>query len=146
MASQKPLFETVKPIRVTVPVTPETHAAFVRLAAAQGGSVGKAMGDWLRDTIRGAESMADILHEVKSKPFEVATRLNGYAMAVSDMSASLVDDIRQRSKGEGVEGAPSLGKAPRPPSARNVVKKGLTPPVGNTGGKVSGAKAPKSSK
>lgn len=147
MTTQTPLFDTVKPLRVTVPVTPETHAAFVRLAQAQGGSVGKAMGDWLRDTSAAAEHMATMVSDIKAKPLEVALRLSGYATAMSDVSSGLVDRIRNESKAvKGVEGVPLVGKAPRPLSARKAAEKQLTPPVGNTGGKVSGARKPKGSK
>ena len=34
-------------IRTTVPVRPEVHAAFKRLADVQGVSLGRAIGDWL---------------------------------------------------------------------------------------------------
>lgn len=147
MTTQTPLFDAVKPLRVTVPVTPETHAAFVRLAQVQGGSVGKAMGDWLRDTAAAAEQLAAMVADVKAKPLEVALRLSGYASAMSDVSSGLVDRIRNESKAvKGAEGVPLVGKAPRPVSARKAAEKGLTPPVSNTGGKVSGAKARKGSK
>ena len=147
MTSQKPLFDAVKPLRVTVPVTPETKLAFERLAAAQGCSVGKAMGDWLRDTSDAAGHMTEALQDVKTKPFEVALKLSGYASATSDMAAGLVEQLRKRSR-EG--GAARASVAPHvsdtPLSARKSAKKVLTPPVGNTGGKVSGVRTPRGSK
>ena len=45
-------------IRVTVPVRPEVLEAFKRLAAAGNTSTGKAMGEWLADTLEGVEFMA----------------------------------------------------------------------------------------
>ena len=42
-------------IRTTVPVRPEVHAAFKRLADVQGVSLGRAIGDWLSDTFEAAE-------------------------------------------------------------------------------------------
>lgn len=146
MTSQKALFEAVKPLRVTVPVTPETKLAFERLAAAQGCSVGKAMGDWLRDTSSAADHMTEALQDVKTKPFEVALKLSGYASATSDMAASLVDQLRTRSK-SGAARASSAPDVPTPAvSAQKSGKKVLTPPVSNTGGKVSGARTPRGSK
>lgn len=150
MASQKPLFESVKPIRVTVPVSPETKAAFELLAAAQGCSLGKVMGEWLRDTAQAAQYMTEVLRDVKTRPFEVALKLNGYAAAASDMSSALVEKLRVDSKlaelGAGDRRGDKPGVSPAPVSARKSAKKGLTPPVGNTGGKVSGARTPKGSK
>jgi len=144
MTTQTPLFDAVKPLRVTVPVTPETHAAFVRLSQSQGGSVGKAMGDWLRDTAYAAEQMADMLSDLRTDPLKTALKLSGYAAAMSDVSTNLVGHIQAASKAaEGAGGAPLAGRAPRPVSAQNVGKKELTPPVGNTGGKVSGARTPR---
>ena len=55
LPSQDKLFPDQKAIRVTVPVTPEVQAAFQRLAAASGMSTGKAMGEWLADTMEGVD-------------------------------------------------------------------------------------------
>lgn len=143
---QQPLFDEVPKVRVTVPVTPDTLELFRRLAAVQGSSVGKAMGDWLRDTAGAAEQLSAMLADVKARPLEVATRLSGYASAMSEVSTVLVDRIRTESKGGGAEGVPLAGKAPRPRPAQKSAGRVLTPPVSNTGGKVSGARKPKGSK
>jgi hypothetical protein len=137
MTSQTTLFAAVKPLRVTVPITPEVHAVFVRLAGSQGASVGKVMGDWLRDTAGAAEQLAVMLADVKARPLEVATRLSGYASAMSEVSTALVDRIRTESKGGRAEGVPLAGKAPRTRPAQKSAGEVLTPPVSNTGGKVS---------
>lgn len=146
MTSQKQLFNSVKPLRVTVPLTPDVHDVFVKVAAAQGVSVGRAMGDWLRDTSDAALQMASMVSDIKTKPFEVALRLSGYASAMSDVSTGLVERIRKQSKVGGAEGVPATGKAPRSRSAQKSAGKVLTPPVSNTGGKVSEARKPKGSK
>lgn len=146
MTSQKQLFNSVKPLRVTVPLSPEVHDAFVKVAAAQGVSVGRAMGDWLRDTSDAALQMASMVSDIKTKPFEVALRLSGYASAMSDVSTGLVERIRKQSKVGGAERGPDTGKAPRSRSAQKVAGKVLPPPVSNTGGKVSEARKPKGSK
>ncbi|MDT9702143.1 hypothetical protein, partial [Streptomyces sp. P17] len=66
--AQKPLFADQKPVRVTVPVTPEVQEAFQRLAAASGMSTGKAMGEWLQDTLEGALAMAEMLEKARQAP------------------------------------------------------------------------------
>jgi len=55
---------TPKPIRLTIPVDPETHAIFQRLADVGGRSLGAVMGDWLRHTRDGAASIATQLDEL----------------------------------------------------------------------------------
>ena len=53
-------------IRVTVPVRPEVLEAFKRLAAAGNTSTGKAMGEWLADTLEGVEFMAMKMEEARA--------------------------------------------------------------------------------
>lgn len=110
-----------KTIRVTVPVTPQVQEVFKRLSIASGVSMGKAMGDWLADTSDAALAMADLMEKARQQPKLVASQLHGYALGLTDMTTELLETLRK-------------------PEA------GLTPPVGNTGGKVSGARTPKGSK
>ena len=102
---------TQNKVRVTVPVTPEVQEAFKRLADASGLSVGKAMGEWLQDTLEAVESMADLMEKARSQPKLVARQLQGYALGLTDLTSELMEDLRRR------------------PLA-------VTPPVGNTGGKL----------
>ena len=106
-------------VRVTVPVTPEVQEAFKRLADASGLSVGKAMGEWLQDTLEAVESMADLMEKARSQPKLVARQLQGYALGITDLTNELMEDLRKR------------------PMT-------VTPPVSNTGGKLpQNAKKPR---
>lgn len=102
---------TQNKVRVTVPVTPEVQEAFKRLADASGLSVGKAMGEWLQDTLEAVESMADLMEKARAQPKLVARQLQGYALGITDLTNELMEDLRKR------------------PMA-------VTPPVSNTGGKL----------
>jgi hypothetical protein len=73
--------------------------------------MGKAMGDWLADTSDAAIAMADLMEKARQQPKLVASQLHGYALGLTDVTSELLDALR------------------RPAS-------GLTPPVGNTGGKL----------
>lgn len=100
-----------KTIRVTVPVTPQVQEVFKRLSLVSGVSMGKAMGDWLADTSDAAIAMADLMDKARQQPKLVASQLHGYALGLTDMTSELLEALRK-------------------PSAA------VTPPVGNTGGKL----------
>jgi hypothetical protein len=116
-----------KNVRVSVPVSPEVKAAFERLAAAQGSSVAAAMSEWLEDTVDAANSMADLLEKARQQPRLVAQQLHGYALGLGDLTVGLLDSIRA--------GSAAMSVAPDVPDFMQ--KRGLTPPVSNTGGKLS---------
>lgn len=54
-----------KPIRLTITVTPEVHAAFERLAAASGVSMSRCMGEWLGDTLDAVEYTATLVEKAR---------------------------------------------------------------------------------
>ena len=136
--------------RVTVPVVVEVLAAFERLAAASGTSVGKAMGTWLSDTVEGAEAMADLMEKARQAPKQAVLELHSYALGLTDITQGFVDHVNRASlatskavlKAKRAEGAPVTGEAAaRVPSApkkaaQKSSKLTVTPPVGNTGGKL----------
>lgn len=109
----------VKSVRVTVPVRQDVLESFRRLASVQGISTGKAMGDWLADTVDAVHSMTSVLEKARSAPRLAAMELNAYALGLADMTSELIEQVRK-------------------PAAAP-----LAPPVGNTGGKVP--KKPKKS-
>ena len=147
---QTTLFEDQKPVRVTVPVRPEVLAAFQRLAAAQGVSTGKAMGEWLADTMEGVDALVDLLEKARKAPKLAAREIHSYALGLTDLTSELLEEVSKRSRkgvpgpargtvraaGSAAEGAPPRGEgaAARKAAARKTAP--LTPPVGNTGGKV----------
>ena len=136
LPSQEKLFQEQKPIRVTVPVTPEVQAAFQRLAAASGMSTGKAMGDWLSDTLDAVLAMAEVIEKARIAPKHAVRELHAYAMGLTDVTSELMSMLRNpktaakagaasapggaplRGVGSGAEAAP----APLPP--RTVIRGG----------------------
>lgn len=133
LPSQEKLFPEQKPIRVTVPVTPEVQAAFQRLAAASGMSTGKAMGEWLEDTLEGVLTMADMLEKARRAPKQAVSEMHAYALGLADMTSDLMDNLRRRSGGgkaggdataqaERAGASPTAAPAPLPP--RTVIRGG----------------------
>jgi len=159
--AQIPLIQDVKPIRVTVPVAPDVLEAFKRLASAQGVSVGRAMGEWLADTVDGVGYMTDLLEKARKAPHLAVRELHAYAMGLTDTTTDLLEGIRKttgktiQQKAGGAAGGYAAGTTPdaSPPRMKDALRgtlergqKVLTPPLSNTGGKVSGEKGKKSSK
>jgi hypothetical protein len=104
-------------IRLTIPVTPEVHEAFTRISKASGMPVGRAMGEWLGDTLDAAQFLADTLEKARSAPRLVAQQLHAYAQGMADETGTILAQHAQRAGGDGVVLAP-------------------IPPLCNTGGKV----------
>ena len=132
LPSQNKLFPDQKAIRVTVPVTPEVQAAFQRLAAASGMSTGKAMGEWLADTMEGALTMAEMLEKARRAPKQAVSEMHAYALGLADMTSELMQTLRKGS-GKGKTGAavePTVGGtaaapvAPAPLPPRTVIRGG----------------------
>jgi hypothetical protein len=99
-------------VRTTISVRPEVLEVFRRLCATSGLSLSKGIGDWLTDTVEAAEAMADLVEKARAQPNMVVRQLQGYALGMSDMTNDLLEELRTRPSGE------------------------VTPPVGNTGGKL----------
>jgi hypothetical protein len=120
-------------IRLTISVSPETHATFQRLAAAGSMSISRAMGDWLADTGDAAEFMAETMEKARAAPKIVMRELHSYALGLVDETGSVLQ--RMRATGPTAGGARS---APRPAG------RSASPPPSNTGGKGSPGKGGKS--
>lgn len=100
-------------VRTTIAVRPDVLDAFKRLCAVSGVSVSKGIGDWLADTVEAAEAMADLVEKARKQPKMVVRELQGYALGLNDMTSDLLEELRSRRSSGAV-----------------------TPPVGNTGGKL----------
>lgn len=124
-----------KSVRVTVPVSPEVLDTFQRLAKAGGMSTGKAMGEWLGDTIDAAEFMASKMEQARSTPKLVARELHSYALGLTDMTQGLMESMKKAPKGASGERSGAATAAPLAPFGMKA-KPTLTPPSSNTGGKV----------
>ena len=146
---QQPLFADQKPVRVTVPVTPEVQEAFQRLAAASGISTGKAMGDWLKDTLEGALAMAEMLEKARAAPKQAVRQMHSYVLGLTDVTSELLADLSKRSRkgataagrqtptsaGSAGEGAPPRGEGPTARKAAAAAKAPLPPRTVIRGGK-----------
>lgn len=118
-----------KPVRLTIPVSPEVHAAFQRIGKAASIPTGRAMGDWLGDTLDAALYLAEMLEKARSAPKIVAQELHAYALGISDETGTLLKRMREGGLGSAsVHAQRAPGRSPDP----------LTPPSSNTGGKVPG--------
>ena len=144
LPSQEKLFPEQKPIRVTVPVTPEVQAAFQRLAAASGMSTGRAMGDWLADTLDGVLAMADLLEQARRSPKRAVREMHALALGLSDMTMELMQTMREGPDKGGKAGAaggqagrraPAAPAAPDPLPPRTVIRGGKSQKRPKTGGK-----------
>jgi hypothetical protein len=116
-------------IRLTIPVDAETHAIFQRLAKAGNMSTGRAMGEWLRDTVEAAELMASTMERARAAPKVVTAELHAMILGMADQTKELQDKYA-KFKGSMADGA-SGGKR-----SATVAAAGTVPPSCNTGGKV----------
>ena len=71
-------------VRLTITVTPQVHQAFQRLAKASSMPTGRAMGDWLGDTVEAAEFMATNIEKARAAPKLVAKEMHERCVRMSD--------------------------------------------------------------
>lgn len=104
-------------VRLTISVSPEVHEVFSRMATASGSSLGKTMGDWLQDTMEGAQFVAMKMEEARKAPMTVMREFQSYAKGAKDEVDRLTDDLRRGLSGAGSEGAlaRTAGRARRAP-------------------------------
>jgi predicted translin family RNA/ssDNA-binding protein len=110
-------------IRLTITVTPEVHEAFQRFAKAAGMSLGRAMGEWLGDTVEAAEFTATKMEQARAAPKVVMREMHAYALGLADETGQLMNTLREK------------GRAERSGAARASI-----PPSGNTGGNLNESK------
>lgn len=113
------------PLRVSVTVTPEVHAAFKRLADAGSMSLSRAMGEWLGDTVEAAEFMAEKMEQARAAPKIVMREMHAYALGLADETGAMLDRVREKGRQDRGALAGDARRGPGDPS----------PPSGNTGGK-----------
>jgi hypothetical protein len=131
---------TSKPPRVSVPVTAEVLAVFERLAKAGNMSTGRAMAEWLGDTVEAAELMASTMERARSAPKIVTAELHAMMLGMTDHTKELMDKFA-KFKGPidpgAKPGAAGGGKRSATAAAPGGAS-GPIPPSCNTGGKVPG--------
>lgn len=127
----KTLSPPTRPTRVSVPISPEALEAFERLAKAGNMSTGRAIAEWLNDTLDGVTYMAATMERARAAPKIVAAELHAYALGLADETGELMQKLRTMGlagKGAGAAGA----RAPLPGQQPEAI----SPPSCNTGGKV----------
>lgn len=117
-------------IRLTISVTPEVHEVFSRMAETSGMSLGKCMGDWLTDTIEGAQFVATKMAEARSAPKTVMREFQAMTRGLVDEVDSAVDQLRKggwqmpaRGGGAGTGGKRPAALPPSSPTGVNTPAK-----------------------
>lgn len=113
---------TSENIRLTITVTPEVHATFQRFAKATGMSLGKAMGEWLGDTLEGAELLASQMERARSAPKAAIREMHAFALGLTDETGELMKRVSEEGRAARRDAHASSGRHALPPSS-------------NTGGK-----------
>ena len=130
----KKLSPPSKPPRVSVPVSAEVLIAFERLGKASGMSTGKAIAEWLADTLEAIEFMATKVEQARAAPKLVMAEMHAYALGLADETGALMRQLQEKGK---ASRAASAGARPPPPAASPF------PPSCNTGGKLPNTAKPK---
>lgn len=120
-----------KPSRVSVPVSSEVHETFQRLAKAGNMSTGRAMAEWLSDTMEAAQLMASTMERARAAPKVVTAELHAMMLGMTDQTKELMDKFAKLGAADRAAGHAKLASA-------RAVAPGLVPvpPSCNTGGKV----------
>lgn len=85
-------------VRVTVPVTEQVRETFQRMAKAGGMSTGRAMGEWLADTVDAAQFMAEKMEQARAAPRIVAHEMHAYALGLTDETSELLERVREKGR------------------------------------------------
>ena len=129
----KTISPPTKPHRVSVPISPEALQAFERLAKAGNMSTGRAIAEWLNDTLEGVTYMAATMERARAAPKLVAQELHAYALGLADETGDLIKKVRAMGLADRAAAGGGHAGACAPPAAAGP---GITPPSCNTGGKV----------
>lgn len=128
----KTLSPLTKPPRVSVPVSADVLAVFDRLAKAGNMSTGRAMAEWLADTVEAAELMASTMERARAAPKLVTAELHAMMLGMADQTKELADKFSKFRGPLGGEPDSAGGKRSATASAGSLTP---FPPSGNTGGK-----------
>ena len=117
-------------IRTTITITPEAHEVFSRMAETAGLSLGRCIGDWLTDTLDGAQFVSLKMAEARKAPSVVMREMHAMALGLVDETNRTMAEMREKPAGRPSEvgGVPPTRPAGRPTR--------VSPPSSNTGGKV----------
>ena len=137
MHMAKTVSPPTRPARVSVPIDAETLAVFERLAKVSSQSTGKAIAEWLADTVEAAELMASTMERARAAPKLVTAELHAMALGLSENTKELMDRFSKMGKAArgGAPGQAGAGTSDTPRAAKPAI-----PPSCNTGGKLAGEK------
>lgn len=95
-------------------------------------STGRAMADWLADTVDAAEFMAEKMEQARAAPKVVMAEMHAYALGLADETGDLLRRVREKGNADKARtpGQADAGTSVRAWAASKV------PPSCNTGGKV----------
>lgn len=130
----KKLSTPTKAHRISVPVAPDVLAIFERLAKAGNMSTGRAIAEWLADTVEAAQLMASTMERARAAPKIVTAELHAMMLGMADQTKELQDKFA-KFKGP-MDGVATGGGLPTAGAARAVGDLMAGPPSCNTGGKV----------
>ena len=112
--------------RVSVPVTEEVLEVFQRLAKAGNMSTGRAIAEWLGDTVEAAEYMASTMERARAAPKMVMREMHAYALGLADETGDMLRQIAKKGEADRAGGRAGVSDA----GADGI------PPSCNTGGKL----------
>lgn len=72
-------------------MSPEVLGIFQRLAKAGSMSTGRAMGEWLTDTVEAAELMASTMERARAAPKIVTAEIHAMLLGMTDQTKELMD-------------------------------------------------------
>lgn len=109
-------------IRLTITVTPEVHEVFSRISHAGGMSLGRAMGEWLADTVDGAQFVAVQMEKAKKAPVTVMREMQ----AMLHGAQGEASDVLEKFRSDRAAGTHRV-TAGRPAPSSNTGRKGTKP-------------------
>lgn len=121
--------EQAERVRLTISVPKEAHEVFTRMAETTGQSVGRVMGDWLQDTLEGAQFVTQKMEEAKRAPKTVMRELQAFSRGMASAVDELVDEAREKER---------RGRMPAVPAPGAARVGAAQPPSSPTGGKSPG--------
>lgn len=129
----KKLSPPSKPPRVSVPLDAEVLEVFQRFAKAANMSTGRAIGEWLADTVEAAEVLTLSMERAKAAPKLVLREMHSYAQALADETTELIRTVQKKGRDD-AKAATSSARKRSAGGAGSGLDSG--PPSCNTGGKV----------
>ena len=118
----KQLSPPTKPPRVSVPVTEEVLEVFQRLAKAGNMSTGRAIAEWLGDTVEAAEYMASTMERARAAPKMVMREMHAYALGLADETGTCSARSRRRGRPTALAGERESRTRARTVSPRLVIR------------------------